>query len=294
MAAKKSTKKPRQVFAFVDTNIFLDFYRDSNEATLSLLERLGPVSNRIISTYQVEMEFLKNRQGVLADAIGKLHQTAAPGVPAILSDSATNQSMRALSAAASDKQTKIKQRILSLLRSPNASDVVFKTLMQIFQSSSSHVLTRDMPVRREIKDLALKRFLLGYPPRKRNDTSFGDALNWEWIIECGKQHQGRILIVSRDSDFGVMTQKQHFLNDQLLREYRDRVGPKRSIGYTTKLSDALAELQVHVPEKEIKAEAEHLEKRADVPLHPIGSAPDTGGFQQLMRQLIDGSIRVET
>lgn len=290
MAARKSTKAPRQVFAFIDTNIFLDFYRDSNEATLSLLERLGPVSARIISTYQVEMEFLKNRQGVLVDAMGKLNQTAAPGVPAILSDSTTNQSMRALSAAASEKQTKIKRRILSLLRSPKSSDVVFKTLMQIFQSSSSHVLTRDMPVRRKIKRLALKRFLLGYPPRKRTDNSFGDALNWEWIIECGQQLQGRILIVSRDSDFGVATQKQHFLNDQLLREYRDRVGPRRSIGYTTRLSDALAELQVHVPAKELKAEAEHLEKRVDAPLHPIGGAvTDAGGFQQLVRQLIDGS-----
>jgi predicted nucleic acid-binding protein len=58
MAAKKRKRAPRQVYAFIDTNIFLDFYRDSNEATLSLLERLKPVRDRVISTYQVEMEFL--------------------------------------------------------------------------------------------------------------------------------------------------------------------------------------------------------------------------------------------
>ena len=27
--------------------------------------------------------------------------------------------------------------------------------------------------------LAWRRFLLGYPPRKANDTSIGDAVNWE-------------------------------------------------------------------------------------------------------------------
>ncbi len=71
MSEEATQRRPRQVYAFIDTNIFLDFYRQSNDATLRLLERLKPVRDRIICTYQVEMEFLKNRQTVLLGALRK-------------------------------------------------------------------------------------------------------------------------------------------------------------------------------------------------------------------------------
>ena len=60
-ATATTNARPIQAYAFVDTNIFLDFYRTGNEASLSLLEKLKAVKDRILSTYQVEMEFLKNR-----------------------------------------------------------------------------------------------------------------------------------------------------------------------------------------------------------------------------------------
>ena len=255
------TRAPRQVYAFIDTNIFLDFYRDSNEATLSLLERLKPLRERVISTYQVEMEFLKNRQWVLVESLGKVKDQASPTVPAIFADSATNASMRALNRTSGRKAALIRKRIINLLKKPKQNDVVYQTLAEMFQSTSGHVLTRDMDIRQKIKRLAWRRFVLGYPPRKQADTSYGDALNWEWIVHCGKQLQGRILLVSRDSDYGSTVQSNHFLNDQLLQEYRDRVGPRKSISYTSRLSDALKALHVHVPQNEIDAEAAAISDR---------------------------------
>lgn len=252
---------PRQVYAFVDTNIFLDFYRDSNEATLSLLERLQPVRDRVISTYQVEMEFLKNRQRVLVESLGKLKVQPSPTVPAILSDSNTNTSLKVINKSVAKKAEILRRRIINLLKDPRQNDVVYQTLQEVFQSTSGHVLTRDMKIRHQIKRKAWRRFILGYPPRKQSDTSVGDALNWEWIVHCGQEFQGRILIVSRDGDYGTSVQSTHFLNDQLLDEYRDRVGPRKSIAYTPKLSDALKELQVHVPQNEIDAEAKAIEGR---------------------------------
>jgi predicted nucleic acid-binding protein len=254
-------RAPRQVYAFIDTNIFLDFYRDSNEATLSLLERLKPLRERVISTYQVEMEFLKNRQRVLVESLGKVKDQTSPSVPAIFADSATHASMRALNKTAGRKAALIRKRIVNLLKNPRQNDVVYQTLAEVFQSTSGHVLTRDMDIRQKIKRLAWRRFLLGYPPRKQSDTSYGDALNWEWIVYCGTQLQGRILIVSRDSDYGSVVQSNHFLNDQLLQEYRDRVGPRKSISYTSRLSDALKALHVHVPQNEIDAEAAAISDR---------------------------------
>lgn len=269
-----TTRAPRQVYAFIDTNIFLDFYRDSNEATLTLLERLKPVRDRVISTYQVEMEFLKNRQRVLVESLGKMKDQASPIVPAIFADSGTSESMRSLSKEATRKAGLIRKRIMNLLDSPKQNDIVYQTLHDVFQSKSDHVLTRDMPIRQMIKRLALRRFLLGYPPRKASDTSYGDALNWEWLVHCGQTHQGQILIVSRDSDYGVHVQSKHYLNDQLLREYRDRVGPRKSITYTTRLSDALKALQVHVPKKEVDAEEAAITDRE----HELTTPPAGGLF----------------
>ena len=51
--------------------------------------------------------------------------------------------------------------------------------------------------------LAWRRFLLGYPPRKADDTSIGDAVNWEWVVDCAKRANADVVIVSRDSDYGV-------------------------------------------------------------------------------------------
>ena len=43
-----------------------------------------------------------------------------------------------------------------------------------------------------------------YRHRKKNDTSIGDAINWEWIVHCAENSNAAIHIVSRDSDYGVV------------------------------------------------------------------------------------------
>jgi len=119
-----------------------------------------------------------------------------------------------------------------------------------------------MPLRRKIKRLAWRRFILGYPPRKRNDVSIGDAFNWEWLIHCGQTFPGKIIIVSRDGDYGTCIKTDCFLNDQLRHEYRDRVGTRKSIEYTQLLSSALKQLQVSVPKAEVDAETESLKAQS--------------------------------
>lgn len=255
--AKRKTKAAAPVYVFIDTNIFLDFYRANNEATLRLLERLKPHRDFIISTYQVEMEFLKDRQKVLLESLGGIDKLGPPSFPAILTDDVTTKSLKELNAAAAKKARLLKKKVLKVMKDPK-HDRVYAVLQELFQAQAGHVLKRDMPIRGQIKDLAQKRFVLGYPPRKKDDTSYGDALNWEWVVECGKQLAGKIIIVSRDADYGVTYADESFLNDQLRQEYRDRVGPKRPISLVAKLSDALKELKVKVPKDELTAEKEAI------------------------------------
>lgn len=284
----KVTKKvrPIQAYAFIDTNIFLDFYRNSNEASLSLLEKLKVVKDRILSTYQVEMEFLKNRQSTLLTAIQSFSSQVPTTVPAVLSDEKVQVALKSLKKDANKKKIQLEKRVSAILESPRNNDRVYSVLAEIFTSTAGHVLTRDMIERQQIKNRAWKRFMLGYPPRKGNDTSIGDALNWEWIIHCSQNLKGRIYIVTRDSDYGCELNGKYYLNDHLKAEFRNRVGNK-SIVFTKRLSDALKALEVNVSREEKQAEDSALVAAALTPDIASGLKvfypPDVGSLMKSMK-----------
>jgi hypothetical protein len=219
MAKKKTAKRAIQTWAFIDTNIYLDFYRSNKDARLQTLDKLEECSSRIISTYQVEMEFLKNRQTELIKSVSEfksINQTA----PAVISDGQIQAATSKISTESKKRDNLLKNKVERMLKTPNTNDPVYKVFNNIFSSPHEHVLTRDMNVRHKIKRLAWRRFMLGYPPRKKNDTSIGDALNWEWIIHCANNLSGKFFIVTRDSDFGSEYLKKPYLNDQLKKEFK--------------------------------------------------------------------------
>jgi hypothetical protein len=288
MPNRKTPKKSIQAWAFVDTNIYLDFYRSNNEARLQLLDKIENSSDRIISTYQVQMEFLKNRQAELLKTISGL-KTSNPPVPAVVSDGHILSCSNKIRESSKKREEYLKSRAERMLKQPKANDKVFQVLDKIFSSEASHVLTRDMPIRQKIKRLAWRRFILGYPPRKGSDTSIGDALNWEWVIHCASQLKGKFYIVSRDSDFGVEFNRNCYLNDQLKSEFRERVGNK-SIILTNKLSDVLKALEVKVTKEELEAEEEMI--AAEIPEEP--DPRPTTVWEILMSRMRQSGIDVKS
>ena len=58
-----------QKLLFVDTNIWLDFYRARNETGLKLLQHAESVANRIIVTYQLESEFKRSRRTAILEGM---------------------------------------------------------------------------------------------------------------------------------------------------------------------------------------------------------------------------------
>ncbi len=251
-------RKPVQAYAFIDTNIFLDFYRSQNETSLSLLKKLEGVKDRIICTYQVEMEFLKNRQRAIIDSSTESSLGINAQLPAVMGDTQLSAALKKQKKELEKRKKELKKRIGNIIKNPSLYDPVYKSLEAIFTSESDHVLTRDMKERHKIKRLAWRRFLLGYPPRKSSDTSTGDALNWEWFVHCAKSLKGKFIIVSRDSDFGAQYNNESYLNDALKSEFRDRVG-RKSIIYATKLSQALKLLEVSITPDEEESEKSQIE-----------------------------------
>jgi hypothetical protein len=253
--AKKKDKLDALIF--IDTNIYLDFYRiRKSDISLKYLEEIESLADRLILTSQVEMEFKKNRQKVILESINEVGKISAGNlsVPAILFDAKPVEMIKKAQKGITTQQKKIKERIDKILANPITQDKVFQTFQRIFRTESQFNLSRENKERFGVRKLALKRFGLGYPPRKKEDNSIGDSINWEWIIHCAKHCDKDIIIVTRDGDYGVNYDDKSFLNDWLQIEFKERISQKRKIILTDKLSRALKLVEVTVTQEMIDEE----------------------------------------
>jgi len=188
---------------FIDTNIYLDFYRIRNEVKVSFLEHIDAIKDDLIVTDQVEMEFKKNRQAAILDGMTELKSPSRISVPGVLQNDKSATAIERDRKKINDRIKKLKSRLDKVLENPVRYDKVYQVLQRVFSKNQDVDLYRKRKNRYQVLDLAKERFWLGYPPRKKNDTSMGDAINWEWLIYIAKEKRADIWIVSRDSDFGV-------------------------------------------------------------------------------------------
>lgn len=244
---------------FVDTNIWLDFYRARTDAGLALLDHLEKVSDRLIVTYQLEMEFKKNRQAAILEGIQELKPPSNISRPAIFSDAQAVKVLQEGIKTAGDRVKKLKNKMKDVLKNPAVHDPVYKTCQRIFHANSSLILSREDKLRHSIRRRALRRFLHGCPPRKKSDTSMGDAINWEWMIECSLSNNAELVIVSRDADYGVVFEDTAYINDHLRQEFSERVSRKRKLLLYTKLSAALKHFKIPVTPQEVQEEEQIIQ-----------------------------------
>lgn len=256
----KSKIEKLDAIIFIDTNILLDFYRiRKTDISMKYLDEIEKHKDIIITTSQVEMEFKKNRQSVILESIGevKKKQTNNLNIPPILSQAQAVGVIKKSQKIIDEQQKKLKSQIENILKNPKKYDPVYKSLQKLFKHQNKISLGRDNKVRFNIRNLAKKRFLLGYPPRKKTDNSIGDAVNWEWIIKCAEQSGKHIILVSRDSDFGTHYDQDSYLNDWLDQEFKQRISRKRKLILTDKLSTAFKHVQIPVTE-EMEREEENV------------------------------------
>lgn len=229
---------------------------------MSYLKLINEHHDSIITGSQVEMEYKKNRQSVIVESQGKFKNPDWNNlsVPALLSEEREALRLQELRKEVASQQNAIKNKIDKILSSPVENDPVYKSLESLFQNNSTYNLSREHAERQKYRELAIKRFILGYPPRKKNDTSVGDAINWEWIINCAKQSKKNIFIVSRDGDFGVNLKSGSFINDWLSQEFKQRTSDNLDILLTTRLSEALRRINVSVTKDMIDEETRVIDE----------------------------------
>ena len=249
---------------FVDTNIFLDFYRSRSDAGISLLSKIDALHDKIITTCQVEMEFKKNRQKVISESVSLLKPPEFSLVtPAFLSDAKTVELIKKRIADAKKRVGVLKARILSTLENPQAKDRIYQTAQRLFTNKSKLNLRHDTPEYNRIWRKAFRRFLEGRPPRKKEDTSAGDAINWEWIVRCIEDTNRDVIIVSRDADYGLTMNGKGYANNWLSEEIKERVNQQRKLILVDRLSAALKLLDVKVTREEITSERATIVSTAD-------------------------------
>ncbi|MFA6132695.1 MAG: PIN domain-containing protein [Phycisphaerae bacterium] len=274
---------------FIDTCVFLGFYR--TQKAHSLLSHLSAIADRIITTEQVEMEYKKNRQKVISDSEKSLVPPQPISPPLFLTDA---KDIKGINRDINDcikRIKRVKARLRNIIQHPQTHDKVYTAAQKIFNADNGFNLSRDKKERFEIRRLARKRFQLGYPPRKDKDSSYGDAINWEWIIKCSQESGNHIIVVSHDSDYGIISEIS-YPNDWLLEEFKDRTSRKRQLVLTPYLSEALAKLSVKVSRKEQAEEREAVAESAREDAKVIDmleATPHTK--EEIVRQLHERSNR---
>jgi hypothetical protein len=247
---------------FIDTNIWLDFYRARNETGLQLLRRIEKIADKLVVTYQLESEFKKNRQAAIYEGMKQLKEPPQIPSPGIFSDATATRVMTRNLREAGKRAKRLHARLIRALEDPAQHDPIYQVCQRVFQKADDLTLTRDNPIRRSVRRAAYRRLLHGCPPGKRGDTSYGDAFNWEWMVNCAIKQAAGLVIVSRDSDYGITIENKSYINDHLRHEFSDRVSRKRKLLLFTSLSEALKTFDVAVSKQEERAEQELL-------THPI-------------------------
>jgi bifunctional non-homologous end joining protein LigD len=97
--------------------------------------------------------------------------------PGIFSNAKASKVLTKTIKEAEKRVRSLKASLTNVLKDPAANDPVYKACQRIFHRTDALVLTRDDALRHVIRRRAFRRFLHGCPPRKRDDTSIGDAIN---------------------------------------------------------------------------------------------------------------------
>ncbi len=253
MSKSKKTSKvkaEKNYLIFIDTNILLDFYNVYVEkSSINYLKDIDGIKERLIISSQLEMEFKRNRQYRINQEIDKLKSSKNKEfyLPRFMTNYKNSKSIKDQIKALNGEYNNIINEAINILENPNKFDLIYKELNKIFSYDSKFNLNENHIDYDEIIKLAEKRFHIGNPPRKNRDINWGDSIHWEWIINCLKRSNQNLIIVTRDSDFGITINKKVYLNDMLKNELNERVSDIIKVVITADLVEALELLDITIP-----------------------------------------------
>lgn len=179
---------------FIDTNIFLSFYKFTSD-DLEKLSQLAVLleAKKILLHFpeQVGDEFIKNREQVISESIKKLTETKFNvSYPALCKAFPEYRQAREHQKALQEAINELRQNILNGAKE--------RTLLADVKIGELHKYAMTHDIDADCYSKAMIRMERDLPPGK--NRSIGDAINWELLLhhipdECG------LHLISDDKDF---------------------------------------------------------------------------------------------
>lgn len=203
---------------FIDTSIYLSFYGYSSEALEELKKLTVAVRKNKITLYlpdQIEAEFRRRREGVIADSIEKLENFEIPhSFPEIYKEFEEFDKLRKAS-----KFLNIYRGILSNKVKDTVEDFNFEADKIILNLFSKAKVLETNP---KILELAKLRYECGNPPGK--NKSLGDSICWELLLEHIPDED--LIILADDNDYISEIDRskiKHFLRQEWAKRKKSKI-----------------------------------------------------------------------
>ena len=203
---------------FIDTNVYLSFFGvDPNLPALLEFKKLLKDKNskvELIVTQQLFDEYERNVGSIMDMSRQQLAKEAFDlklVAPEYLEKEFKNDINKIIEKAKLLKEKKLEKLEKSFLETE-------KVISEIFS------LGINIPLTDEIILKAKERCDRGNPPRKiktspENNTSYGDAINWESILSSVNDN---LIIISNDPDYAELFKKQKIINRFLKKEWNKK------------------------------------------------------------------------
>ena len=205
-------------YIFIDTNVFLDFYRTSNNDTSpkkldEILKKVKSNSDKyyFYITDNLKDEFYRNREKVLKeqhDNFNKDLKLTGISTPTIIRSLESYDTFNEILNGLERKKQELLKDFISKSKNHIFAQDLF--MEDFFKLNEMHFFTQNE------KNLARDRYDFGYPPGK--NKTYGDALHWLHLLD--KVPKGESLyFVTKDNDFTNPLDTNE-LNPFLLQEWK--------------------------------------------------------------------------
>ena len=200
----------------IDTNILLELFKLSGP-DLDELKKVLKLSEKqkieILISSQIEDEFWRNRENVIADAIKNLKETKIVSkLPNIVRGYETYKSLKNTIDTFNKLSKQLEDEVQKdISENKLKADELIKTLF-----------TKNKPqlIDEKIINKAEYRMKVGNPPGKKG--SLGDAINWEWLLAQEVEFwEGELIIISADGDFESELNRGK-IKEYLMREWHQK------------------------------------------------------------------------
>ncbi|MCW2484958.1 DUF4935 domain-containing protein [Candidatus Symbiopectobacterium sp. NZEC127] len=208
---------------FVDTNIYLDFYRAASDR-LSLFDELKKLGDTLIISEQGYKEFQRNRTVELARLSAEIKKTTSISIytTAVLQDMVEHKQASSLQSQVHKIGLQLMNKIGVMLEPNPGDDPVLDAYKELIKIST-YITTKN-----ELIAKAKIRKILGNPPTSPDRHSVCDELLWEELIDSCDED---LIIVSNDKTFSG--------NKKILMDEFSNTHPGKKLKIIKNVSDAL-------------------------------------------------------